>query len=444
MSTRKKHGPPPARKAALAALKFCIDGGMDLQAAVSDALARHSLAPEDAALATELCYGYLRRMIRLDFVLNRFLKKPEDVPAKVRRVLGLAAYEIMFLDRVPAYASVDWAVGAVKETAGAGLSKAANAVLRRVSELGEQAEDPDFYRGEKTSLSRFLANFHSCPEWIVLLWLQSYGEERAGLLLAAQAEAPPVGLRFNAAREEARELFADFAASRRPLTLDMGIAVPPGGPKLHRVEQEGLVSRQSAAAQQIMLELNCPDWPEPVWDACAGRGGKAMLLAERGRRVVASDLSLARLKGLLSENSRLGLDVPAFAADAAKSAPFADSPGTILLDAPCTGLGVLSRRPDIKYKRRPEDVERLSRTQAAMLDAAADAVRPAGLVAYLTCTLNPAENQEQVERILASDKGLSLEKEWHTPFDGPLGEFFYGAVLRRVIQPVSHLDKNPQ
>jgi 16S rRNA (cytosine967-C5)-methyltransferase len=79
-----------------------------------------------------------------------------------------------------------------------------------------------------------------------------------------------------------------------------------------------------------------------------------------------------------------------------------------------------------------------------MLDAAADAVRPAGLVAYLTCTLNPAENQEQVERILASDKGLSLEKEWHTPFDGPLGEFFYGAVLRRVIQPVSHLDKNPQ
>lgn len=415
----------------MAALSLCLDQGLDIQAALDEALLSRQLSRRDAGLATELAYGYLRRKIRIDFILNRFLKKPEGLKPKVRRALGVAAYEILFLDRVPAYASVDWAVGLVRGLAGRGLAGAANAVLRRVSELGVQANEPDFYRGRMTSEARFLSHYHSCPEWIVELWLKAYGRDKTFAFLAAQAQAPPVGLRFNQARPEARALYDELAAMPLVMALDSGLAVMPGGPDLGEALDRGLVSRQSAAAQQVMLELGCQDWPEPVWDACAGRGGKALMLSERGKSVIASDPNTRRLAGLLSDQARLGMSVPAFAARAEEPAPLAEAPGTMLLDAPCSGLGVISRRPDLKEKRRPEHLEGLTGLQSRLLAAAVRAARPGGLVVYITCTLNPAENEDRIHGLTAGTPGLTLERTWATPPDSPLCEFFYGAVLRK-------------
>ena len=427
---KKQSSPPPSRASALSVLTRTLDGGQDLQAALSEELDKRAISRRDAALATELAYGYLRRSIQIDFLLNRFLKNPEGLKPKLRRVLGVAAYELLFLDRVPAYASVDWAVSLARRISGAGPAKMANAVLRRVSELGETAFDPETYRGRMTSKSRFLSHFFSCPEWIVELWLNAYGEEKTRAFLAAQVQAPPVGLRFNRSRPGAEELYSELAASRQTTVLETGLAMPPGGPDLGEAMARGLISRQSAAGQQIMLELGCRQWPEPVWDACAGRGGKTFMLAEAGKKVFASDPHTGRLSGFQQDSERLRLKVHAFAARAEEPAPLGDPPGTILLDAPCSGLGVISRRPDIKHKRRPENLPELIELQHKILLNVFRSVRRGGVVVYMTCTLNPDENERRVEALLDNEPGANLELTWSTPSDSPLGEFFYGAVLK--------------
>lgn len=430
--SQKKPGLPPSRAAALAVLTRCLDGGQDLQAALDEELTKRNMSHRDAALATELAYGYLRREIQIDFLLNRFLKDPGGITPKVRRTLGVAAYEIVFLDRVPAYASVDWAVSQTRRLAGGGFAKVANAVLRRVSELEGNAREPQMYRGAMTSLSRHLAHFYSCPEWMVALWLEAYGEDKTRAYLAAQVQAPPVGLRVNLAQPDAKALHDELLAEEHVLALSTGLAVAPGGHNLGQAMDAGLISRQSAAAQQVMLELGCLDWPEPIWDACSGRGGKSCLLAENGKHVIASDVHAGRLAGLKEDAKRLGLTIPVFTASADQPAPMREAPGTVLLDAPCSGFGVISRRPDIKHKRRPGHLQDLVALQARMLESAAKSVRPGGLVVYITCTLNPAENKGQIENLIAREPGLTLEKTWTTPPDSPLNEFFYGAVLRKT------------
>ncbi|MYL82705.1 RNA methyltransferase RsmF [Desulfovibrio aerotolerans] len=436
---------PPARRIALAVLSRVLPSpgpkgnqGQDVQAALDAGLADSTLDPRDRGLATELVYGYLRLCGRIDFALSGFLKNPAAVPVPVRRILGLAAYEILYCAKVPAYASVDWAVSAVRRAAGKGLSGMANAVLRRVAADPRAFDDPNFYRRDRPTEAVHLSRYYSCPEWIVSLWLGAYGPEAARELLTAQAEPAPLGLRINRTREGARELFDALAALPGVLWADFPtLAVPtgadfaPAGINLAEALAAGRLSRQSAAAQRILYQLGLGDWPEPIFDACAGRGGKALLLAEAGKRVFAADMHAARLSALPREAARLGLaPLPAFRASATRM-PLAAPPGTILLDAPCSGLGVLSRRPDSKWRRNPEDIAGLIRLQGAMLESAYAALPPGGRIVYVTCTVNPAENEKAVDRLGSRRRELVLEAELAAGPETLLGETFYGAVLRK-------------
>jgi 16S rRNA (cytosine967-C5)-methyltransferase len=181
----------------------------------------------------------------------------------------------------------------------------------------------------------------------------------------------------------------------------------------------------------ILSRLGMADWPEPVFDACAGRGGKTLALAEAGKRVFAGDMHAGRLSGLGKEAARLGLPaIAAFRASATRM-PLSRPPGTILLDAPCSGLGVLSRRPDAKWRRQPEDLAGLIRLQRAMLEAAYAALGPGGRLVYVTCTINPAENEANVDRLGSRHRDLVLEAEVPAAPDAALGEAFYGAVLKK-------------
>uniref|UniRef100_I2PX70 tRNA/rRNA cytosine-C5-methylase n=1 Tax=Desulfovibrio sp. U5L TaxID=596152 RepID=I2PX70_9BACT len=450
MSQPAAAGPPPARKLALAVLGRVFPdkgaarapgpgGGQDVQAALDTALAgAKGLDPRDRGLATELVYGYLRLCGRIDWILSRFLKKPEAVPLPVRRVLGLAVYEILYCSRVPAYASVDWAVSAVRRIAGKGLGGMANAVLRRVAADPKALDDPEFYCPDRCGEATYLSRYYSCPEWIVGLWLRDFGPTDTRLYLAAQVEAAPLGLRINRSRPDARALFdalaalpgvrlADFPTLAVPAGTDLSVA----GVDLGAVLAEGRLSRQSAGAQQILTRLGLADWPEPVFDACAGRGGKTLFLAEAGKRVFAGDMHATRLAGLRKETLRLGLPpVAAFRASATRM-PLLSPPGTILLDAPCSGLGVLSRRPDAKWRREPEDLAGLVRLQGAMLEAAYAALPSGGRLVYVTCTVNPAENEQAIDRLGNRHRNLLLENEAPVAPDTALGEIFYGAVLRK-------------
>ncbi|EPR44005.1 Fmu (Sun) domain protein [Desulfovibrio sp. X2] len=427
---------PSARAAALAVLRGCLRNGEDVQPALDHAVASFRLSARDAALATELCYGVLRLKGRLDALLDRFLKAPGKVPPKLRDALEVAAYEIHFLDKVPEYAAVDWAVSYVRAEFGKALSGLANAVLRNVARLGDAAHDPETFRAGARDEAAFLARWHSCPEWVVRMWRAQMPSDRVSALLEAQSLPAPLGLRLNPVSAESGPLTEELAA-RPGLLWREGDAlafapgsIPPG--EIDELLRAGALSRQSAAAQQALLALAPASWPGPVWDACAGRGGKSLILAERGLAPrLASDPNARRLRGLSRECHRLGLpEIPAVRARA-EEPPLRRWEGTILLDAPCSGLGVLARRPDSKWKRTPRDCGDLAALQRRILTASYDLLAPGGAVAYLTCTLNRDENEGAVDHLLRERPDARLETTWATPADSILREFFFTALIRK-------------
>ncbi|QJB56129.1 antitermination protein NusB [Pseudodesulfovibrio sp. zrk46] len=412
---------PPARRVALEALFRCLFSKQDIQAALDVALSSGNIDPRDVGLATELSYGYLRLMGRIDYVLSRFLQDPGKLPPKMRLAMGVAVYEILFLNKVPTYASVDWAVEFAKTKPGARLSGLFNAVLRRISELGDRAHDKNFYR-ENASLPEFLKRWYSCPQWMVDLWWRTYGEETALQYLEAQLSPPAMGINLYG-HPDADELFSDLAALPEVMDIEgMSFALPPGT----SFEEEPVppLARQSFAARQAIEALNPDSWASPVWDACAGRGGKTRILLEHGLKVFASDPH----KGRLSALSRELPEVETFEANAATAVP-PHEPGTILLDLPCSGLGVLSRRPDTKWKRKTKDLDDLAKLQAEILENAAQRVKRGGQIAIITCTLNPDENEGLVANFLKAHPDSVLETEWTTSPHSGLGEFFYSALL---------------
>lgn len=499
---------PPARAAALAALDKVLRKGQEVQAALDTVLAdtaarndvpapatacetpasksgstaqksmasssadsalRHAgISRQDAALATELVYGYLRSEIRLSWLLRRFLTAPEKLPPEALLTLGVAAHEIVHLDRIPDYAAVDWAVTHIRQRFGPGLGKLANAVLRNVARLGDDARNADMYHVDLPDPRDFLSVYHAAPRWLVDLWCDAYEPDRAAALLAASARAPAPAVRVNAARPGWQALRDQLIADHGGAACShAGVVFPVGGfpAEVAALERAGLLSRQGAASQEVLDALRPDTWEGPVWDACCGRGGKALALLERGVDIrLCSDPNAGRLRGLRVDAERLGLAIPAIVRASATQPPCAAggasattdpggpimpgtprandvtaSPGafrTILIDAPCSGLGTLSRRPDIKLRRAPADLNALAALQGRILDAALSVLPTGGRLAYITCTLNPAENEAQVQRLLstagsASAAALAVEVQHTTPADTPAREFFYGVVLRK-------------
>ncbi len=445
---------PPARAVALDCLSACLLEGRDIQAALDTALMADPLSDRDAGLVTELVYGYCRLKGRTDALLARFLDPKRRLPDEAALALGLAAYEIIHLDRVPAYASVNWAVDWAKAYTRAHLSGLFNAVLRRVSDMAEAARTIAPYREGARDEAQVLSRFYSCPEWIVRLWLKEYPREDVARFLRAQARPPAVGLAVDPrVLAEAEGGAVDGAASLadrlagHPLCVGrsgLGLAFQSGtslsalAVDLSLTPQElSALYRQGFAAREALAALAPAQWQTPVWDACCGRGGKTRLLLEAGLGpVLASDTHQGRLKALTRELDSFVADgrlvVFRARADEPAELPGGVRPASILLDAPCTGLGTLSRRPDIKWKRTPEDAANLARTQAALLRQAFAACAPGGTVFYLTCTMNPDENQGQVSRFLESEPAARLAGTWATGPDVPTGEFFYSATLSKA------------
>ncbi|MDR1125239.1 MAG: hypothetical protein LBM64_04140 [Deltaproteobacteria bacterium] len=454
------------RAAALLVVSEILTSDADSQAALDRRLKASSLVPGDKSLCTELTYGLLRRHLRLEWFLRQKLDKPDKLPAEVLLMLELAAYELAHT-RIPAHASLNWTVNLVRNRFGRGLAGVANGVLRGFQRgLSQEYENPSFYL-ERLGLGEaggqeepaFLAVFYGMPEWIVRLWLKAYGPEKTRICLAAAQEPAPLGLRVNMLRPEARAVHNELSQARSDnggmFWLEPDLAVLQGGGAalpLRRWLEQGLVSCQSPGAYQALWALRPRNWKLPIWDACSGRGGKSLALLEQGIPVaLLSDASAARLSGFGQEFDRLfgpaegrianAPELPESKAGAAGGLPAGQKFGTVLLDVPCSGLGTLSHRPEIRWRRSPEDLEKLCASQAEILEAGAAALQPGGRLVYLTCTLNPAENLEQVELFLEKHPEFKKELLWDAlegqnwpqelVFFPCLGEFFCGAVLTR-------------
>ncbi|WP_027720457.1 transcription antitermination factor NusB [Maridesulfovibrio zosterae] len=425
----KKNILPGPRGLAYECVTRSLDGGADAQAVLDEILSSAGLDQRDRGFITEILYGYLRMRIRLQTVLNCFLSRPDGLPQPILRVLGMASYEILHMD-VPAYASVDWGVDSAKKLSNGKLGGLANAVLRKVARLAEDGADEEFFQRHTFSETEYLSAYYSCPEWIVELWMKSYGRERAEMYLDAQICPPAAGFVLDTKDKKAKDAAMTL--------MDEGDFIESDGqafafysgyrPQAFKDLNSDVLTRQSYAAREALSVLEPMNWPTPVWDGCAGRGGKSRFLSTKGiAPIFASDPHLRRLSAL----KRQVPEISSFRASAINPPLAKESVGTALLDVPCSGLGVLSRRPDTKFKRSPEDVASLIQLQSRILENSWKTVRQNGRMAYITCTLNPAENEGQIAKFLRKNSDAKLVKEWTTPPQSELREFFYSALLEK-------------
>ena len=413
--------PTDPRLSALRIVCLALTRAEDLQAVLDRELELND-DQRNKALITEIVYGYLRYRARIDYVVNLFLSKPQKLPFKLKILLGLAGYEIHFLDRVPDYASVSRAVDLSRRIFGRRMSGLINAVLRKV--LKVDLFDEQIYKADNPGEIRFWSRYYSCPEWIVKMWKQSYGSQLCLEYLSQSLGKPPLGLR------EGRGWYGSTSMQHVEMRLGNSVLIKKDVPDMDKYLQADRVFRQSFAGQQALHKLGMKEWKGPVWDMCAGSGGKSLLMLDQGLKVYSSDVSIRRLKRC----SKLSRDYDTFShvfAASGKFPPLKNNPPTILIDAPCSGLGVLSRRPDIKWKRKPVDIDRLSITQTALLSSAASMVGNHGRIVYLTCTLCKNENERRINDFLYKHNNFTLENTFQTDPGQELREFFYGAVLKK-------------
>ncbi|MDR2056046.1 MAG: antitermination protein NusB [Desulfovibrio sp.] len=437
--------PPDARSTALRAL-LLTEQGMLAQHALDLALtsARPELSARDGRLATELFYGVLRTEIRIDFLLGRALRKPQNLPQALRSVLRLGVYSLLFQDRVPQYAAVSAAVEQAHRLFPASLARLVNAALRGVQRMGEAVFQPQFYVVDKAPSDdarwRGLCLYYSLPRVIADIWEKAYGRSAAITLLQRSFARPWAGLRLNVAHPSADVLRPALLAADASAVAPNGFAFAPGslppgllGKPLSHWQAVGAVSFQSAGSQTVLEALGLAGLGSRAWwDACAGRGGKTCALLERGVEVaLCSDVSPGRLSHISGQCRILGLPQPHIVLASAAEPPLARWDGHILLDAPCSGLGVLARRPDLRRRVNLGHLDRCATLQSRLLRRGAGCLLPGRCLAYVTCTLNPAENQEQIARFLAKHADFSLAAEWQTPSGHPWMEGMYGALLAR-------------
>jgi 16S rRNA (cytosine967-C5)-methyltransferase len=390
-----------------------VDEGAYATLALAGELGRaRGLAPADRGLATELVYGVLKRRRRLDWALGAYAPRGLDaLDGRVRDTLRIGAYQLLFL-RVPAHAAVDDAVAAIKRTRGQGLANFANALLRR---LGREGEPPP-----PSSPIERLGVVESAPDWLVRDAVARFGEEEARAYLAALNAPAPLWLRANTLRTSRDEAMRALAAERPDATLTPSPRVPEafavagaGDPAALRLFADGLVTAQDVAAQAV-ARLVDPQPGERLLDACAGVGGKSTHLAAlAGDRapIDSADVSARKLDLGADLARRLGVtSLRTIACDLTDGqAPLAAQYDRVLLDAPCSGLGVLRRHPEAKWRRQPDDARALAALQARLLDALLPRVRPGGVFVYSVCTYSDEEGPRQLERLLAAHPDFTVE-----------------------------------
>lgn len=399
------------------------------------------LGEKDRALAHELAYGVLRLRARLDLVLRARLRRGlERLHPDVLDTLRLGLYQLLELDRVPAYAVVDDAVQMAHRVAGAWAAGLVNAVLRGVIRDGPHVEPAKDLERDPAA---HLATWGSHPRWLIERWLQrwSVGEVRA--LVEADNRRPsvyltPLGMSQEECLRRLRE--ADCAAEPGPLARAT-VEIDPGDVARALAAVPAVV--QDPAAALVVDYAEVPPGAR-VADLCAAPGGKALRLAGSGCRVLACDRSRRRLARVAANLARFsGLEVALVCADAAR--PPVRGLDAVLLDVPCTGTGTFRRRPDARWRVSPRDLQALVVLQRELLAAGAEAVRPGGLVVYATCSLEPEENERQVTEFLKGRPDYHLEPPSGALPDGLLtsrGELYvlpqrwgtdgaYAARLRR-------------
>ncbi len=382
----------------------------------------------DRNLATALVLGVLRWQISLDEQIRRFLKRPgARLDAEAQVALRMGAFQLGFLNRVPAHAAIDESVELVKRAGHRFAAGMVNAVLRKLS-----GAPPHYAKEAATSLA--LASAH--PAWMVERWSGLYGLDAARGICAHGQEQPLACVRMVDAEAEAELAGAGVELGPGKL-LTSARSVLAGDVTATVAFRDGRVRLQDEGSQLIGEIAACAaetSWrkPEHILDCCAAPGGKTLIVVERNpeARIVACEANPRRLAILRERLAGCGERADCRLADAAALELEAEFDAA-LVDAPCSGTGTLGRNPEIRHRLRQEDLARQAERQRAILRAALRAVRPGGRVVYSTCSLEPEENEQVVTAILAEEanaRQLSLALS-------------IGALLRRGVLTPTGADR---
>ena len=363
--------------------------------ALDHALDKADTDNKDKKFVSALVYGVTERRITLDYNLSLYLSQPiKKLKPEVLTALRLGAYQILFMDKIPVSAAVNESVKLSKKNGAAFASGLVNAVLRKI-----------ISNGLKTDGS--MSVNYSAPEWLCDMWCKSYGRENAEKLLEASFGAVDTVLRVNTEKIDADNLINLLAEEGFDCKIGGNVensAVVKSGGAVHKTEayKKGLFHVQDAASQLCCKALGVQE-NETVIDICAAPGGKSFTLAENMKntgRIISCDIYEHRLK-LISEGAeRLGLtNIETVRNDGNVFNPDFPLADKILCDVPCSGLGVIRKKPEIRFKKS-EEVDKLQDLQYSIMCISSRYLKIGGVMVYSTCSLNPNENEKIVEKFL--------------------------------------------
>jgi 16S rRNA (cytosine967-C5)-methyltransferase len=411
---RREPRPKSAREIALNVL-YHVDtrkAFADLQ--LSRALKEGSLMPRDAALATELVNGTLRWRSRLDWILGGFVRAGLDTLTPwILNDLRLGAYQLLFLDRVPPFAAVDEAVKLAKKYGNPGSAGLVNAVLRKMLREGDQISDPEQAIEEPEAA---LAVAFSHPEWLVSRWVRRFGLEETRELLLANNQPTPVCLRVNPLRTDRetlrRALLARGVVVEAAPYSRLSLRVRGNLVLAELPEFEGGHFFVQDESETLVAELVGAEPGETVLDLAAAPGGKATQIQEsRGSRgfLIAADAQMNRLGRIRENLRRMGVERVGVVCADARDLALAHPVDRVLVDAPCSGLGVLARRTDARWRKTEVSMRAILPLQREMLEAAAAHVKPGGVLVYSVCSFEPEEGSKQIDGFLSRHAEFTRE-----------------------------------
>jgi ribosomal RNA small subunit methyltransferase RsmB len=392
--------------------------------------------PDSPALVREMVYGVLENKMYLDYLLSQMVSKGlKSVKLPTLVIMRMGLYQMIFMTSVPEYAAVNESVKLARKFCH-GQDGFVNGVLRNYSRKKDQLDQPDV---EKDPLAR-LSNKYSYDKWIVKLWMGQYGEEAAEKMLAAGNLTRPLTVRVNLMKND-RERLAD-SLTKEGYTVDQTsysqrmLRIKGSGILETKEYLDGMFSVQDEGSI-LSIETLAPQSGETIYDVCAAPGGKSLAAAEimeNSGTITSFDFYGNKLEPLKREMKRLGISIiETKVSDATQlNEELIETADRVICDVPCTGLGVLGKKPEIKYRKIDDDGRSLAKKQLKILENSAEYVKRGGFIIYSTCTVNKIENEQVVKSFLGTHQNFeSIEEKQLIP-DAEGTDGFYFCKMRKL------------
>ena len=372
------------------------------------------LSKEDIRLLRELVYGVVENRMYIDKIIRSASSvKMKKIHPMILQILRLGVYQIGFMDRIPAHASINEAVKLARKYGHKGTVGYVNGVLRRIEREREQ-----YFSNDEPSSADDLAIRYSHPDYLVRLWIEQFGFEFAKKLIVANNSRPFLSLRVNTLKTDREDLMGmlkkyNLELIKGELSEDCVRVINPENITETKEFKDGLFTIQDESSMMV-TEIAGPIEGNTVLDVCSAPGGKATHIAQRMNnrgRVIARDLYAQKINLVMGNAERLGIEIiKGQVHDATEfDESLKDMVDICIVDAPCSGFGLLRRKPDIKFNRKSEDVESLIDIQSSILNVSSGYVKSGGKLIYSTCTLNIEENLNQVRKFLERNSQFKLK-----------------------------------